>query len=72
MSFLADLFGGGKTPSEPALPAAPSISTASNTASTAQTAARAAALQSGGLTDYTSGTGIVLGSDVSKATIVGS
>jgi hypothetical protein len=72
MSFLSDLFGGGKTPSEPALPVAPNMLIASNTASTAQTAARAAALQSGGLTDYTDGTGIVLGSDVSKATIVGS
>ena len=70
MAFLADLFGGG-SPSPPALPAAPSLATSAQTATDAQKAARVAALQSGGLTDYTGGSGIVLGSDVKSATLTG-
>ena len=71
MSFLGDLFGGGSV-NPPALPAAPSLATSAQTATSAQNAARVAALQSGGITDYTSGTGIVLGSDVKSATLTGS
>ena len=71
MSFLADLFGGGST-NPPALPPAPSLSTSAQTATAQQNAARVAALQSGGLTDYTDGSGIVLGSDVKSATLTGS
>ena len=60
------------TPKAPSMPAAPSLTSASDTANTAQTQQRQAALAAGGNTNVTSGTGIVLGSDVQSLTLVGS
>lgn len=56
----------------PSMPALPSMTSASETAGTAQTQQRQAALAAGGQTNVTSGSGIVLGSDVQSVTLVGS
>jgi hypothetical protein len=61
-----------KNSQPPALPATPSLDTAQSTAQGAQTQQRQAALAAGGSTNITNGTGIVLGSDVSSLTLVGS
>lgn len=57
---------------QPALPAVPSLDSAATTAQGAQTTARQAALAGGGQTNITGGSGIILGSDVSSLTLVGS
>ena len=55
----------------PAQAPLPSIQASSQTAQASQGQSRAAALAAGGLTDYTGGTGIVLGSDVKSACLIG-
>jgi len=59
-------------PKQPASPTAPSTTTAAATATAAQTSQRQAALSSGGQTNVTSGSGIILGQDVSSVSLVGS
>lgn len=60
------------TPKSPGLPAIPSMTDAKSTAQDAQTSQRQAALRAGAATNVTGGSGIVLGSDVSSLTLVGS
>lgn len=69
MSFLGDLFGGGKAPAS--LPA-PSQATANQSAAALVADQRAALLTSGGVTDLTGGLGVLTGSDVNKTTLTGS
>lgn len=59
------------SPKQPSMPAAPSLEDASANANKAQTQQRQAALVSGGQTNITGGSGIVLGSDVQSLTLVG-
>ena len=61
-----------KKDSAPGLPAIPSMDTASSTALDAQTQQRQSALRAGGQTNITGGSGIIIGSDVSSLTLVGS
>ena len=60
------------TPKAPSLPTTPNMDTAKNTAQDQQSAQRRAALASGGNTNVTGGMGIVLGSDISSVSLVGS
>lgn len=60
-----------KSPSSTA-PALPSETAAASTAQAAQTQQRQSALAAGGQTNVTQGAGIILGSDVSSVTLVGS
>jgi len=57
---------------QPAQAAAPSTATAQQTATEAQTAQRRSALAAGGETNVTGGSGIILGSDISSISLVGS
>lgn len=61
--------GGAAAP--PPLPTAPDPNAAQNNADAAQTRQRQILLATGGQTDYTSGTGTLLGSDIGKATLLG-
>ena len=56
----------------PSTPAAPSTATAQQTATEAQTAQRRSVLAAGGGTNVTGGSGIILGSDISSVSLVGS
>ena len=60
-----------KSPSTTA-PAAPTETAAANTAQAAQTQSRQAALAAGGSTNVTGGSGIILGSEVTSLSLVGS
>lgn len=60
---------GGNKPQSATLP---SETAAANTAQAAQTQSRQAALAAGGSTNVTGGSGIILGSDISSVTLVGS
>ena len=59
------------TPSVPGQPTAPSTATAQQTATEAQTAQRRSVLAAGAGTNVTGGSGIILGSDVSSVSLVG-
>ena len=59
-------------PKNPDLPNLPSLDSSKETALSAQTRQRQAALAAGGNTNITGGTGIILGSDVSSVSLVGS
>lgn len=66
-------FGGDKK-SESGLPAPPTLpdpTTAKDTAQAAQTRQRQILLATGGQTDYTEGSGAILGSDTTKQTLLG-
>lgn len=70
---VSALTSSSKTASQgPAQATLPSETTASSSAQTAQTQSRQSALAAGGGTNVTSGSGIILGSDVSAITLVGS
>lgn len=74
MSFLGDLFGGGKhggVPSAPLPPPSPSATNATNAANATVADQRAALLYAGGQTDYTGGLGILTGSDISSKSLIG-
>ena len=66
MSFL---FGGGDD--SPAQSTLPSQATSQEISKQAQLEQRRAAILAGGLTDITGGTGIILGSDIKHATLIG-
>ena len=70
MSFLTDLFGGGKG-SPPAAPAAPNQADANASAAALVADQRAALLSSGGVTDMTVGLGVLTGTDLSSKTLTG-
>jgi hypothetical protein len=57
---------------QPGMPAAPSMTEAQGTATEAQTEQRRSALAAGAGTNVTGGSGIILGGDISSATLVGS
>lgn len=59
-----------KNPSVTA-PAAPSATAATAAANTTVNTDRAALLNSGGITDYTGGLGVLTGSDVTKSSLIG-
>lgn len=59
-------------PKAPGLPPVPSLSDSEKAAKDAQTQQRRAVLAAGGMTNVSGGTGIILGSDVSSVSLVGS
>lgn len=65
--------GGNKNSSSalPALPSPPDPNAAAGTADAAQTRQRQILLATGGQTDFTGGTGTLLGTDVQKQTLLG-
>lgn len=69
---IAEMIGGSKNP--PGLPSAPALpdpNKASDDAAEKLKTQREILLRAGGQTDLTSGTGVLLGTDVSKETLLG-
>ena len=60
------------SPKSPSQATLPSETAAANTAQAAQTQSRQAALAAGGSTNVTGGSGIILGSEVTSLSLVGS